>query len=146
MKTNPKTLLIVTAGMTLAGVGWAGSAGGLGRVQLLPDSLCHPPLHSGFGILGAGELFGVYYPNYILNCSPPSQMRRNMALANLLTMPVGFAGVLYGSISDTLGSQDKKFGFQMSFVAAMVIITAAILLVLFGLPSRPRPERPTWRN
>ena len=26
-----------------------------------------------FGLLGAGELYGVYFPNYILCCSPKAQ-------------------------------------------------------------------------
>jgi len=92
--------------------------------------------------MGAGELFGVYYPNYILGCSPKAKMRRNMAFASLVTMPVGFAPILFGFISDTLGSQDKKFGFQASFVAAMILLVAAIVLVLLTLPARPRPREP----
>jgi len=127
MRTNPKTLLLVTAGLTLAGVAWA--LGAPGKWFLLS-----------FGILGAGELFGVYYPNYILGCSPKSKMRRNMAFASLVTMPVGFAPVLFGFISDTLGTHDKKFGFQASFVAAIILLLAAIVLVLLTLPAQPRPR------
>jgi phage shock protein PspC (stress-responsive transcriptional regulator) len=127
MQTNPKTLLVVTAGLTLTGVGWALAVPGLWFLV-------------SFGILGAGELFGVYYPNYILGCSPRSKMRRNMAFTSLVTMPVGFAGVLYGSISDKLGQEDKTFGFQMSFAASMAILVATILLVLVALPGRPRPQ------
>ncbi len=127
MRTNPKVLLVVTAGLTLAGVAWA--LGAPGKWFLLS-----------FGILGAGELFGVYYPNYILGCSPKSKMRRNMAFTSLVVMPVGFAPILFGFISDTLGSENKKFGFQASFVAAMVLLVAAIFLVLLALPARPRPQ------
>src|SRR5262249_22129310 len=83
IRTNPKALLIVTALMTLTSVAWA---------MWVPGML----YLVGFGILGAGELFGVYYPNYILGCSSRSQMRRNMAFTSLITMPVGFAPVLFG--------------------------------------------------
>jgi MFS family permease len=127
IKTNPKTLLVATAGLTLAGVAWA---------LAVPGSW----FLVSFGILGAGELFGVYYLNYILGCSPKSKMRRNMAFTSLVSMPVGFAPLLYGWISDTLGRPDKKFGFQMSFLAAVSILVTVILYVLLALPARPRPR------
>jgi phage shock protein PspC (stress-responsive transcriptional regulator) len=128
VRTNPKMLLIVTALLTLASVAWA--LGVPGKWFLVS-----------FGILGAGELFGVYYPNYILGCSPPSKMRRNMAFTSLIIMPVGFAPILYGFISDTFGAHNKTSGFQMSFVAAMAVLVAAILLVLVALPAQPRPRQ-----
>ena len=80
IRTSPRALLLVTAGLTLTSVAWAMWVPG--RPYLLS-----------FGILGAGELFGVYYPNYILGCSPREQMRRNMAFTSLITMPVGFAAI-----------------------------------------------------
>src|SRR5262249_36557000 len=117
------------ASLSVIGVAWA---------LLVPNRW----LLVSFGILGAGELFGVYYPNYILGCSPRSQLRRNMAFTSLITMPVGLAAVLFGMISDTLGATDRKFGFQASFVASMLLIVAAIGLVLIALPARPRPQEP----
>jgi hypothetical protein len=125
-RTNPKALLVTTALLTAAGVGWV--LGTDGWWYLIS-----------FGILGAGELFGVYYPNYLLGCSPRTQMRRTMALASLVTMPVGFAPVFYGWISDTLGRTDRAFGLQMSFVAALLILAGTVALVLAGLPKRPAP-------
>jgi MFS family permease len=127
MRTNPKTLLMVTAGLTLAGVAWA--LGAPGKWFLIS-----------FGILGAGELFGVYYPNYILGCSEKSNMRRNMAFTSLVVVFTGFPPLLYGFISDTLGKPDKKFGFQASFVMAMLLLVAAMILVLLTLPAQPRPR------
>lgn len=124
IRTSPRVLLIVTALLTLASVSWAMWVPG--RPYLLS-----------FGILGAGELFGVYYPNYILGCSPKEQMRRNMAFTSLITMPVGFAAVFYGFLSDAFGREDARFGFQVSFAASMAILVATILLVLV-LPARPR--------
>ncbi len=127
-RTNPRTLLVATAALTLVGAAWPLGAGG--DWVLLS-----------FGILGAGELFGVYYPNYILGCSPPSEMRRNMAFTSLVTLPVGLAGVAFGLISDTLGRNNRTFGFQASFVAATLLVAMAIVLVLAALPARPRPRR-----
>lgn len=124
IQTNPKTLLIVTASLTLLGLTWA--LGVIGHAFLIS-----------FGILGAGELFGVYYPNYIERCSPRSHIRRNMAMTSLVTMPVGFAPVFYGAISDSLGEYDKAFGYHMSFLAAIVILIATIVLVWLCLPAQP---------
>jgi MFS family permease len=128
IRTNPKTLLVTTAGLSAAGVAWALVAPG--EWFLLS-----------FGIMGAGELFGVYYPNYILACSPKSRMRRNMAFTSLITMPVGFAPLLFGFISDTVGASNRRLGFQASFVAALLLLGAAIVLVLCTLPARPGPRK-----
>jgi hypothetical protein len=126
MKTNARTLLLATALLTLAAVLWAATVPG--EWFLIA-----------FGILGAGELFGVYYPNYVLGCSPPAKMRRNMAFALLITLPVGFAPVAYGAIADTFGKQDRAFGYQMSFLAAILVLAATIFLVMTMLPAHPRP-------
>ncbi len=125
MATNPKALLLVTASLTLMAVLWALAVPGFWYLVA-------------FGILGAGELFGVYYPNYILGCSPPAKMRRNMAFASLVTMPVGFAPVMYGAISDAF--ENKLHGFQMSFMAAIAILILTMLLVATMLPRQPQPQ------
>jgi hypothetical protein len=125
--TNPKMLLLSTAALTAAAVIWAMFVPG--EAYLIS-----------FGILGAGELMGVYYPNYILGCSPKSQMRRNMAFASLITVAVGFAPQLYGAISDSFGPQQRMLGLQASFAASVAITASGILLVLLGLPPRPRPR------
>jgi hypothetical protein len=129
IRTHPKASLLVTASLTLAGVVWALFAPGMWFLL-------------SFGILGAGELFGVYYPNYILSCSNKSRMRRNMAFTSLITMPVGFASILFGGISDTVGEfSTKKFGFQMSFLASIAMLVITLVLVQIGLPARPRPQQ-----
>jgi hypothetical protein len=125
--TNPRTLLVTTAVIVGVGVTWALAVPGTWYL------LC-------FGLLGAGELFGVYYPNYILGCSPKSKMRKNMALTSLITTPVGFSAVIYGSVSDKLGVGDRKFGLQASFVLSLTLLALAIALVLVALPARPRPR------
>jgi hypothetical protein len=126
VKTNPRALMVVTAGVVFAAVTWALVAPGAWFLI-------------SFGLMGAGELFGVYYPNYILGCSPRSQMRRNMAFANLFSLVAGVAPLFYGGISDLLGIEDKAFGYRMSFVASMAILAATIGMVLIALPARPRP-------
>ena len=125
--TNPRTLLITTAAIIAAGVGLALFATGSWYL------LC-------FGLLGAGELFGAYYPNYILGCTPKSRMRTNMALTSLLIAPVGFSAVIYGSVSDTLGAHDKKLGMQASFLLALALLAIAVILVRVALPAVPRPR------
>jgi hypothetical protein len=146
IRTNPRALLVTTATLTLIGVAWALAVPN--RWLLVSFGIAVPNrwLLVSFGIMGAGELFGVYYPNYILGCSPRAQLRRNMAFTSLITMPVGLAAVGFGMISDTFGATDKKFGFQASFVAAMLLLAAAIVLVLVALPARPRPEESGVRN
>jgi hypothetical protein len=125
--TNPKTLLVMTAGVVATGVAWALFAPGF--LFLLS-----------FGVLGAGELFGVYYPNYILGCTASSELRRNTALTSFITVPVGFAGIFYGTIANLVGERNKTLGFQASFVASILITLSAMLLVLIALPGRPRPR------
>jgi hypothetical protein len=119
-RTHPKANLLVTGSLCLAGVWWALVVPG--KWYLVS-----------FALLGGGELFGFYYPYYILCCSAKSRMRRNMAYASMITWPVGFAGILFGRISD-------NFGLPMSFVVSYWIIAATLLLVYFGLPARPGPR------
>jgi hypothetical protein len=129
-KTNPKTGLLVTAGFCLASPLWALLAPkesidlGTGPIPLFLFS---------FALMGAGELFGVYYPNYILSCSAKSRMRRNMALTSMLNMPSGFVALLFGVLAD-------QYGLPRSFVVSIAILGATLLLVQFGLPARPRPR------
>src|SRR5205823_13323790 len=94
----------------------------------------------GFGLLGAGELFGVYLTNYIMCCSTKVQTRRNVGFASLLLFPAAPAAWLFGSISDYFGEQySRTVGFQLSFALAIVFLASA--LVLTGLlPARPRPQ------
>jgi len=62
-----------------------------------------------------------------------------MAFSSLIIMPVGIAPVIYGKIADTFGSLgDERFGFQMSFSAALAVLAVAMTLVLLRLPRHPR--------
>lgn len=85
------------------------------------------------GLLGAGELFGAYFPNYITTASAKSQVRLNIAYLNLLGSLVGFASVLFGQISDC-------FGRIASFHAATRFLVAGMFLVIVAMPARPKPQ------
>ena len=124
-RTNPRMNLFVTALLILAGIVWILSVKSLfggGFFFLLA-----------FGLNGAGELMGVYYPYYVLCLSPKSQIRRNMALVMLLSAPVGFMPALFGFISDT-------WSLTISFWVSLVITTLGLVLVATALPARPRPR------
>jgi MFS family permease len=129
-KTNPKAGLLITAGFCLASVLWALLAP---RAWIHVGTAAIPIFLVSFALMGAGELFGVYYPNYILSCSARSRMRRNMALTSMLNMPSGFAALLFGFVA-------HDYGIRWSFVLSIVILAATILLVQIGLPARPSPR------
>ena len=117
VRTHPRAGLAATTLLCLAGLVWALSVPGQWYLV-------------SFGILGAGELYYVYYQNYLISCSPPSRVRRNLAYANLLALPVGFAPLLFGVISD-------DYGLRRSIELAAAMLVGTILLVQFALPRRP---------
>jgi hypothetical protein len=119
-KTNPKATLLATIGLLLLGMAWALTVPGW--LYLLT-----------VGWLGAGELFGAYFFNYISTASPKSQVRVNIAYVSLMSIVVGFASVMYGQISD-------NYGRIASFYVASGILIFALALVVFALPSRPAPR------
>lgn len=101
-----------------------------------------------FGIHGAGELVGVYAPNYIVSASRRDQLRRNMAFVTMLMVPAAPAGYLYGAIADwarqsewsVMGMNSSALGFRLSFLVCAVFILSGILLAVFKLPAKPTPE------
>ncbi len=118
-RTNPKVPLLVTVGLQIAGVLW---------VLLVPGYW----FILAFGFMGAGELFGVYYINYPVSCSPKSQVRRNIAFLSLVSSLVGLSPMLYGWISDT-------WNLRTSFWTALAIMVFTTALVIVKLPARPKP-------
>ena len=118
-RTNPKVPLLVTVGLQIAGVLW---------VLLVPGYW----FLMTFGLMGAGELFGVYYINYPISCSPKSQMRRNIAFLGLISSIVGLSPMLYGWISDT-------WNLRASFWTALAILVFTSVMVVVMLPAKPRP-------
>ena len=119
-KSNPKVLLVTTTSVLIFGMCWALNVTGWWYLLAM-------------GWLGAGELFGAYFPNYIATSSSKSQVRVNMAYLSLLGSLVGFASVIFGQISD-------RHGRIASFYTATGILIAAMLLIGFTLPPRPTPR------
>lgn len=117
VRTSPRAGLVATTGLCLAGLIWS---------LLVPGTWYLLT----FGLLGAGELSGAYYPNYLVACSAPSQVRRNLSYAQLLTLPATVGPIFYGMISDC-------YGLRLSIEVAAVLLAVTILLVQFVLPRRP---------
>ena len=135
-KTNPRAGILLTGSIFVAAQLWAIFA--TGTMYLVA-----------FGIYGAGELVGVYAPNYILSASPPSRMRRNMAFVTMLMAPAAPTGYLFGAISDHIRENDitafgatdsTTFGFQASFAVCACLISLGLILTLCLLPARPERD------
>jgi hypothetical protein len=119
IRTSPRGGMLGTAVLCLLGPLWALFVPGIAFM-------------GAFAILGAGELMGVYFPNYILSLSRPDRMRRNMAYCALITMPVGNAPLMYGAISEARS-------LQTAFWTAALISLSSIVICLVFLPRQPRP-------
>lgn len=130
-KTNPKAGLLVTGGFCLASVMWALLSPKGWLIDVGPVIM--PVFLLSFALMGAGELFGAYYPNYILTCSAKSRMRRNLAFTSMLNVPLGFAAVLYGFVA-------YKVDIEASFWVSIAILVSALVVVQLGLPARPAPR------
>ena len=135
MKTSPRAGILATSLTFLTAMIWAMLVSG-------------PWYLVAFGLHGAGELVGVYAPNYIVSASRSDQMRRNMAFVTMLMVPAAPAGYLYGAIVDAvkrsgttlMGMNSETLGYRLSFAACAVFILAGIVLAVCALPARPRPE------
>ncbi len=76
-----------------------------------------------FGLMGAGELGGVYFPNTLLGWSPAVTAVRDMSILNLAACVAGPAATVHGLLTD-------HWGFPTSFVFGIVTAAAALVLVL----------------
>lgn len=133
-RTNPRIGILATSSIFLLAQAWA----------LLVTG---PWYLVAFGIHGAGELVGVYAPNYIVSASRKNDLRRNMAFVTMLMVPAAPAGYLYGAIVDgvkqagwtALGMNSEALGFRLSFLVCGLLIMSGIILAISLLPARPRP-------
>jgi len=82
-----------------------------------------------FGLMGAGELGGGYFPNYAIAISSPLNGSRNLALLNLAIPAGSITPALYGRITDA-------YGFYASFGVGLAVGLISLYLVL-TLPSGP---------
>ncbi len=98
-----------TAGLFAAGMLWAWMVPGAAYL-------------GAFGWLGAGELGGVYFPNYALTLTSLAAGPRVMAVLLLATPVSGFAPVAHGWLTD-------HFGFATSFAFGLVTALAAVVCV-----------------
>ena len=136
-RTNPRVGILATASIFLLAQIWAMCVTG-------------PWYLVAFGIHGAGELVGVYAPNYIVSASRRDQLRRNMAFVTMLMVPAAPAGYLFGAIVDgvkssgwtALGMNSAALGFRLSFLVCGLFILTGIVLAVLLLPAKPRPEEP----
>lgn len=125
-KTNPRAGILTTAGIFVAAQVWAILATGTAYLVA-------------FGIYGAGELAGVYCPNYILSASRKEDYRRAMAFVTMLMVPAAPTGYMYGAIVDALKAEHgAAFAFRVSFGVAAALILSGIILALALLPARPQ--------
>lgn len=87
-----------------------------------------------FGWMGAGELGGAYFPNYVISSSSMLLSPRNLSLLSLTLPAASFAPTLHGLLTDLVG-------FKGSFGFGCFCAVLALLLVL-RLPRGPRGNQP----
>ncbi len=111
--------LFACAGMVGAAILWA---------WLVPGHL----YLLAFGIMGAGELGGVYFPNYAISISSASAATRNLAILSLVSPVSSIGPALHGGLTDA-------YGFPASFTFGVTASLVALILIL-GLSSKPTRE------
>jgi MFS family permease len=86
-----------------------------------------------FGLMGAGELGGNYFPNYLIRLSSPQEGARNQSLITLATPVASIAPALHGVLT-------QKFGFSASFIFGTITAIMAAALVL-KIPASPAEQK-----
>lgn len=81
-----------------------------------------------FGIMGAGELGGVYFPNYAVSLSSTAARARNIAILEIAGPLSAVVPALHGMLTD-------HFGFRASFLLGIATALVGVWLVL-RLPQR----------
>lgn len=119
IRTHAKMGMLMTSGLGLLGILW---------ILLLPPKW----FLVSFGLMGATDLYAIYYPNYMLQRLRPEKVRMTMALVSLLSISASFAPAFFGAISD-------RFGFPASFAVAACFVGGSFLIVLILLPARVTP-------
>lgn len=125
VRSNPRTGILVTGMLYVASQVWALSVPGVAYLFA-------------FALYGAGELVGVYAPNYILSASPPHRMRQNMGYATLMMLPAAPANYWFGLIAQ-YSSENRGVGLQLSFTVCACILLVGVILAA-TLPARPHVE------
>ena len=120
---SPRATLMATTSILIIGVAWA--IGSTGWWYM-----------AAFGIMGAGELFGAYFPNYVTTASRKQYVRVNMAYLNVLSALTGLTAVLYGQVAD-------RYGRVASFYLGGAMLLVAMILIRSLLPANPTPIETT---
>ena len=81
-----------------------------------------------FGLMGAGELGGAYFPNYVLALSSASNGTRNLSILTLATPFASLSPAAHGALTDA-------YGFRASFVLGGITALLALVLTLKLPPS-----------
>ncbi len=84
-----------------------------------------------FGLMGAGELGGAYFPNVMISISPQPSTTRHLSLLTLMTVVGSIATAAHGALAD-------RFGFPASFLFG--IMAAALSLVLLFTSSSKQSQ------
>ena len=133
-RTHPRAGVLATSSLYLVAMLWATLVTG-------------PWYLVAFGLYGAGELIGVYAPNYIVSASRSSELRRNMAFVSLLMVPAAPAGYLFGAVADLAVRNEwtafdwtsRQLGFRISFLVCAACVLLGMIVAQGFLPKRPQP-------
>lgn len=60
-------------------------------------------LLAAFALIGAGELGGAYFPNYVIAASSPEACALNLSILTLASPIASFAPVVYGGLTQFYG-------------------------------------------
>ena len=109
-KYGARTAMLATVVFVGLGLAWPFVSSGYGYLVA-------------FGFMGAGELGGVYFINYVISISAPAHTTRNLGLLSLVGPVSSVAPAIHGSLTDA-------FGFSASFTFGIVAALAAIVLLM----------------
>lgn len=116
---SPRATLMATTSILFLGMTWALVSTGWWFM-------------GAFGLLGAGELFGAYFPNYVATASRRKFVRVNIAFLSVLSALTGFSSLAFGIVSD-------RYGRMASFYVAAGMLAFALVLIRL-LPADPTPK------
>ena len=88
-----------------------------------------------FGLMGAGELGGAYFPNVLLSLSPLVDGARNMSILNMASVVASPSPVLHGMLTD-------HWGFPASFALGIGTASGSALVGLEAASrSKTKPNK-----
>lgn len=86
-----------------------------------------------FAMIGAGELGGAYFPNYVVTVSSPEAGARNLSILTLASPVASIAPMIYGGLT-------QLYGYSVSFAFGILITLPALGLVLMLPNSSTQPR------